>query len=726
MVDKEYEDLIVKYKEKIKSEFGDQAANPVTPPSKVTSQEYTQFKKELYPLHYSLYEKACNFSENILKFKVTGKQAEKIQKNLDICHLNITPTGVMSFSILLPLIYIVFGSLVSFLIFNMMFFVFFFIFSGLLLVFALQKVPEFMGNSWRMKASNQMVQSIFYLVTYMRHSSNLERAIEFASAHLSPPLSLDFRKIMWDTETEKFSNIRESADAYLNTWKEWNPDFVEAFHLLEASLFEPSEARRVSLLDKSLDVILDGTYENMLQYAHNLKSPMTMLNMLGVILPILGLVILPLVVSFMSGESGSALTMTIYISVLYNISLPAGVYYLGRTILSKRPAGYGHEDITKTRKGIKKYQNVIISITKNFKVAINPLFFSLTVLGVMMIIGFSPIILHTINPDFEIQDEEGKYQFLGYICPPTNMNCASGEKVGPYGIGASILSLVVVAGIGVSAGLYYSLRSKNVIKIRENTKKLEDEFSSALFQLGNRLGDGLPAEIAFAKVAKTMEGSTSGDFFALAEQNITKLGMGLEESLFDSKVGAIVQFPSKVIESSMKVLIESSKRGPQVAAQALLSMSRYIKEIHRVEEKLKDLMAEIVGSMKAQVKFLTPAIAGIVVGITSMISTVLTKLSAQLTQFSEAGQQTGFEGMLTIFGVGIPTFHFQVIVGIYIVQLAYILTVLANGIENGADKLGERYELGKSLVNSILLYCFIAGVVMLLFNAFAGTVLMNI
>jgi hypothetical protein len=607
----------------------------------------------------------------------------------------------------------------------MMFFVFFFLFAGLLLIPALQRIPIFLGNSWRMKASNQMVQAIFYLVTYMRHTSNLERAIEFAADHLGAPLSLDFRKILWDTETQKYPTIRESADAYLQSWKEWNSDFVESFHLVEASLFEASEDRRVGLLDKSLDVILDGTYENMLQYAHNLKSPMIMLNMLGIILPILGLVILPLVVSFMSGPDTSAFKMGLYIAMLYNVTLPISVYYLGKVILSKRPAGYGHEDITKTHKGVARYQNVLIPITKKVKIAVNPLYFALTVLVVTLVIGFSPIILHAVDPTFEIGDPEGSFALMGYICPPEFPNCAPSDQIGPYGMGASLLSLVVIGGLGVSIGLFYSLRSKNVMKIRQNVKKLEDEFSSALFQLGNRLGDGLPAEIAFGKVAQTMRGTTSGDFFALAEKNITKLGMGLQEALFDSRVGAIMQFPSKVIESSMKVLIESSKRGPQIAARAILSMSRYIKEIHRVEERLKDLMGEIIGSMKGQVNFLTPAIAGIVVGITSMISMVLTRLTAQLTEFSSAGSSAGFGDMLTIFGVGIPTFHFQIIVGIYIVQLAYILTVLANGIESGEDKLGERFELGKAMTRSTLLYCFIAGVVMLIFNSFAGAVLIN-
>ena len=128
----------------------------------------------------------------------------------------------------------------------------------------------------------------------------------------------------------------------------------------------------------------------------------------------------------------------------------------------------------------------------------------------------------------------------------------------------------------------------------------------------------------------------------MAEQNMVRLGMGLEQALL-VEVGAVRQFPSEVVESSMKVLTESSKRGPAIAAQALLSMSRYIKEIHRVEERLKDLMAEIVGSMKGQVAFLTPAVAGLLL-VTSMISTVLTRLSSQLSALTSGSAGAGMGG----------------------------------------------------------------------------------
>ncbi len=722
MDQQEYQELLERYKSRVAEEFG--GAAPAT--LRATTKEYAEFKRELYPAHYSFYEKACNFADNLFRLSVDAQKAAAIQKNLDICHLNVRPSGVIALSFLFPLITIVVGSSITYGIFGMFFFLVFFLIAGLLMIPALQKVPDFMANTWRMKASNQMVQSIFYLVTYMRHTSNLERAIEFAADHLEAPLSLDFRKILWDVETERYSTIRDSADAYLQVWKEWDKEFVESFHLIESSLFESSEERRLALLDKSLDVILTGTYETMLHYAHSLKSPITMLHMLGIILPILGLVILPLVVSFLGGEGSSPFISAIYISVLYNVTLPISVFYLGKVILSKRPAGYGAVDIGE-KPGLQKYRNVSLPLSKNFTIWVNPLYFCIMVLIVGVLIGFSPLILHSLGvADFAF-DKNKNLKMLDYVCPPEiGVNCTDAEKIGPYGIGSSILSLVVVLGLGVSVGLYFSLRSKNVIKIRQKTRELEDEFSSALFQLGNRLGDGIPAEIAFARVAATMQGTVSGDFFNLAEKNITKLGMGLEQALFDSKVGAIVTFPSPVIESSMKVLIESIKKGPRIAAQALLSMSRYIKEIHRVEERLRDLMSDIISSMTAQVKFLTPAIAGIVIGITSMISTILTKLSAQLgalTTAQNAGGGAGFGDLLTIFGVGIPTFHFQIIVGIYVVQIGYILTVLSNGIENGADKLGERYALGKNLINSTALYCAVAAIVMLLFNFFAGTIM---
>ncbi|MBW2993380.1 hypothetical protein KY317_02305 [Candidatus Woesearchaeota archaeon] len=706
--------LLAKYKERLGKELN---ANPEKFLEPVFSREYKQFKREYYPKPLSFYEKACRFCEKILKISPSKKNIGAVKEAIKICHLDITPEGSTSLAIITSVFMIIFGALL-FIVFGSLFFMMFFLVAGLASIFILGKMPIYIANNWRIKASNQMVLCVFYVVTYMRHTSNLEAAIRFASEHLEPPLSLDLRKVLWDVETGHYESIKESLDFYLETWRKYNMEFMESLHLIESSLYEPSESRRLDLLDRALDVILTETYEKMLHYAHNLKNPITMLHMLGIILPILGLVILPLIVNFM-GE-----IRWYYIAALYNVILPVTVYLLGISILSKRPTGYGDTDISETNPAIKKQRSVLFRIGKK-DVKVNPFAISCVVFAVLLIIGLSPVIMHVIDSEFDTQIF-GTFKLLDYRESKAIEGPNVGKIIGPYGLGSAVLSLFVVLGVGLSLGLYFTLRSKNVIKIRKKTKELEDEFASALFQLGNRLGDGLPAEIAVGKVAEVMTDTTSGNFFRIVSMNISRLGMSVQDAIFNPRTGALVYFPSRVIESSMKVLTQSIRKGPKVAAQALMNIARYIKEIHKVNERLKDLMADIIASMKSQISFLTPAIAGIVIGITSMVTTILGRLSIQMSQLVVAGEeistmQSGFLGSL---GDGIPTFYFQIIVGIYVVQIIYLLTVLSNGIENGSDKLAERYSLGKNLIRSTLLYVFVAFVVMVLFNIIASQIMM--
>ena len=745
MDSEDFKTFEAKYKDRIKKEFDNYKKNQSEPSTQ--SRQYQEFKRQWIPKKFSLYEKACEFSEKLFKVQPDKKEADILQESIDSCHLNVTPTGIKSFSFIGPIAFIVIVSFLSVILPVLMdpanaeitsglFFVLFAVIVGLIMIYPLAKLPIFIANNWRMKASNQMVLSIFYIVTYMRHTSNFENAVDFAAEHLPPPLSLDLKKIIWNVETEKYSNIKESMDAYLEGWKKWNMEYVESMHLIESSLYESSDSRRLDSLDKALTLMLDETYENMLHYAHNLQSPLTMLNMLGIVLPILGLVILPLVVSFIPEVKWY------HLFALYNIVLPVGVYYLGRVVLSTRPTGYGESDIAEDNPELKKYRNILFKFG-NYEMKVHPIFAAVSIFLILFFIGIIPILIHFISPGYDyIMTIDGgftpidsynasnaKFYFIGYK-QDISTGGNAGKYIGPFGLGAAILSLAIPLSLGLSFGLYYKLRSKNVMKIRNESKKLEKEFAGALFQLGNRIGDGLPVEIAFSKVADVMAGTTSGRFFELVSINITKLGMNVEQAIFDKKQGALVYYPSNLIESSMKVLVESAKKGPLVASQALINVSEYIKQIHRVDERLKDLMADTISSMDSQISFLTPAIAGVVIGITSMITTILGTLSDTMrglgSQVGSADTSTGNIGMglpTNFFGLGIPTFYFQFIVGIYVVQIIYIMTIIVNGIKNGADPLSERHMLGQNLIRSTVLYVVIALLVMIVFNIVAGQVL---
>lgn len=714
--DKEVKDILERYRSKLGEHVDIESEGEVESESmKSFSKEYVKFREEVLSKRMSRYESWCNSAENIIKLKPSDKLQPRLEEAINTSHLNITPSGAVSLAALISLLLIFGGAIISaiiFLVFGVfpIFTLLMFLVAGLVALMYLNKMPIFIATRWRLRASNQMVLAILYVVIYMRHTSNLEHAIKFAAQHTDPPLSLDLRKIFWDIETRKYSTIKESIDNYLESWRHYNLEFVTAFHLIESSLYEPTESRRNDLLDKALNVILEGTYEKMLHYAQDIKGPVTTLHMLGVILPILGLVVFPLIGSFLQG-----LVKWYHLAFLYNIVLPLMVFSLGMNILSKRPTGYGESKVAE-----RVYQQ-----------AFDPFWLCFFVALLLIIIGLLPIALNSINPPEFVERQKCA---IGDINLGDALGCFFGyvqvdEKAyGPFGIGALILSFFVPAGIAIGIGLYYKMKSKKIIELRNETKDLENEFASALFQLGNRIGDGIPTELAFNKVSQTMEGTPSGNFFRLVDTNIRQLGMGIEEAIFNEKNGAILAYPSPLIESSMEVLLESSRKGPKIVSESLISISTYVDRIHKVAERLKDLLAEVISSMKSQISFLTPAIAGIVVGISAMIVNIIVALNLKITSFSlEAGAgetSTAAGGLTTIVDLFkidgiIPGYFFQIVVGIYVVQLAYILTIMQNGIENGSDKVNEQHLLGKNLIRSFILYAIIATIVTILFSSMA-------
>ncbi|MAG47116.1 hypothetical protein CL617_00800 [archaeon] len=730
---KDVDDILAKYKEKleskVKSEISPQAIENYRP-SKGSSKEYLLFKKELTSRKRSAYENLCNSSERLIKIKPKEKDYIKLKKNIDTCHLNINPEGAASFATLTVIILVFLSLLIGavsiltsdFTIGKLLIPLILILISVLILK-PLTNIPIYIANKWRLRASNQMVLCILYIVMFMRHTSNLEHGLRFAIEHIGNPLALDLRKVFWDIQTGKYSTLKKSLDAYLISWRDYNLEFVESFHLIEGSLYEKAEERRVNVLEKALDVMLDGTYEKMLHYAQELKNPITVLHMLGIILPILGLVILPLFGSLIETAAGIKI-FALFLG--YNIILPFVVYIIGNNILAKRPTGFSESNLMEKNPELSKYQNLIINLGKR-ELQINPFWISLILGFTIAIIGVFPLLLHFSGVDFQFLGSN----FIDYRLEG-GQPCALGETCyGPFGAGAVLLSLFFPLGIAIGIALYYKIRTRKLIILRNETKKLELEFSGGLFQLGNRVGDNIPMEVAFGEVGESMKGTPTGNFFSKVYNNIKKIGTSLDQAIFNKDYGAIWYYPSSLIETSMKVVVETTKKGPEIVSRSLISISTYVNRIHQVNERVKDLLSEVISSMKSQISFLTPIIAGIVVGITAMIVNILGKLSSllsggSLTQGADSAntQVANLGAIVSLFDIPniIPSYYLQLIVGVYVIQMTIILTFLVNSIENGVDKLNEKHRISKNLLTSLGLYFIVALVVTLIFNLLVSSI----
>ena len=186
--------------------------------------------------------------------------------------------------------------------------------------------------------------------------------------------------------------------------------------------------------------------------------------------------------------------------------------------------------------------------------------------------------------------------------------------------------------------------------------------------------------------------------------------MSVEKAIFDKNRGAIRFYPSNLIATSMRVLIESSKKGLKIAAISLMSISEYIKNLNKIKMRLQDLLAEISGDMKSNMTFLAPLLSGIVVGLAAMITSILGMLKLEDLAEGGAGIGGGFGDLLNIFKYQemIPPYFLQISIGIYLIQIIFILTATLVMIDSGEDKLEKIHKTALNLKKGIGLYLIVA------------------
>ena len=623
------------------------------------SSEYVQLLKEIEKKPHSKYEKICNISEKILHVKVSPKNEEIMKDHLQAAYINSTPSGVLSFTYILSiLLFIVaFGAL--------------FAGAGMIVGLGLMilaagggyyfyNYPKSQAKVMGLKMSSDTVLAILYMVIYMRTSPNLEGALRFAAQNLKGPLSWDLKKLIWDIEVGTYSSADQAVVSYVYKWKEKNKEFAESLHLLRSVSVEPS--RRNIIFDETINVILNGTRERARHYASGLRMPMMVIHAMGVLLPVMGLVLFPVIMIFMGDAVKPA-----FVFFGYNIALPAFIYFFTDYVLQTKPPTFSQPDISKA-KGIPKLNRVRIGKR------------DLPILPFTLAIGI-PLILIGI----------------GGISSPS--------------VYASVnFSILIIIGLASIIGLYGFIDSYQKIKIRRDIEKIENEFSVALFQLGNVISSGAPIELAIDKATANLKNLKIAELLEITSMNMKKFGYTFEQALFDKDVGAVWYYPSDLIQSIMQTVIESSKKSIKTAADSMIVISRYLKDMHNVKEEIDEILGETISSMKFLAMFLAPMVAGVTITMAVIILQILTNLGSTLGGLIESGGgATVAQSMLLVpwamsGGLPITPAAFQMIVGIYMLETAILLSMFLNRIQYGEDAVGERSLMSKTVIISIVVY----------------------
>lgn len=664
------------------------------------------------------YEKLCYEMANVFNMKAGEQTHKKLTPPINLLGWDITPGMVMSATVGVFLL--------SFMAWMMLFMINTLVLGGLIPISIMMIMmiapmiagaytyykPKYAAQSKLIESSGEMILAILYMVVYMRSSPNLEGAVRFAALNLEGPISDDLKSVLWNLEIGKYNRIDGALENYTRRWKDYNDDFLESLNLLRSAMNQPDPQRRESMLQDSIDNILDGTQEKMKHYAQNLETPVMILNAMGAMLPVLGMIMLPLISVFM----GDAIT-PMHLFLLFNVLLPTFLFWFMKRVLSSRPptvATKPVDDSTLPERG--KYTFDVLG--KTIRAPVWPLgiiifFFFATygIVGYLSTLGAGEgLLLLYPAGDFSVSQVPSIYLQSGGALDPLPM---------------LMRSVSIIFGLGVGIGAVKTLGNLERREAEKNLSKIEDQFPNALFELGNKISGGTPVEIALQEAAEATSELEISDLFGKASENVKDMGMTFEQSIMDDRYGALRQFPSQMIRTVMKAIIESSRKGTNMASTAMLTISKYLKNIHKTQEQLNDLMEDTTTTIQMLAYLLAPVVSGVAVGMSQTIITAMTTLSKSVTE-SEIGNQpgasAGLGGVISGFDSAIPPELLQFVVGVYLIQLLYILGSFFTKIKKGEDPTYKNLFIGKIMISGMFFYTMTLIIVGMLFGGMVGSV----
>ncbi len=588
--------------------------------------------------------------------------------------------------------------------------------------FLYKSMPSMQANSEKMLALGYIPEIVNYLVMSMRLTPNLERAVEFAGNHGRGKIAEDLKKISWDVQIGKYASIEEALDVLAYRWGNYNDDFKEALMLIRGSVLESNDDKRSAMLEKAVQNVLEGSKSKMDLYARQLHQPTIYLYYFGVLLPLMLAIILPVGAAF-AGDFPLAKPAALIL--IYNVVIPIVVYIMGSGILSGRPPTYIPPEIPEDYPGLPKKGNFYLP---NSKIQIP--YLPLAILAFFLVFGVANYLDYSTVYGSPIFTIFGGEMPAAYDIEQNLARYAPWQPevpvIGKLFIGnITAIGLLLAISIGVSVYLYgkYSARKKAQDEIRG----MEGEFQDAVYIIASRLGENRPMEEALKGTAEFLPKAKITKLFDKILKNISTLGMTFEGAVFDKNYGAMKNVPSNVLNSGMRLLVDSVNLGVGVAAKALIGLTMQLRNAKKIDEMLKKLLEDVTVMLKSITLFIAPIVLGVVTSLQQMIVTSLagmgTSESTSLAKTPTLQKFGNIEKLTSIFqGKKIQEnsaspLVFLFIIGIYILEITFLLTYFNSQVEDPHNKLNAYMSTAKALPLATIIFSAVA--------YFAGTMIMG-
>ncbi|MEM5855212.1 MAG: hypothetical protein QXG39_02270 [Candidatus Aenigmatarchaeota archaeon] len=634
----------------------------------------------------SLYEIFCNFSYNILRIKFNERKMKEEEKIIKFSMLKIPPTSNISAAFL----FFIFSTLVAFIIsllFNFSYF-FYLLFMIGFFTFSIYYYPYLKVKIVRAQASSEMVHCITYMVISLSQIPNLENAVILAYKNLRGPIKADLGKVLSDLVSQKIFTFEEGLNEVADKWYVEAREFSEALKLLIAYSKNPYQGEK--LLDEATSLAVDESYQRMEKYARELKLPTTAIMVLGLILPIIGLTLIPLLTIFLP-----ELLNIIGVFFVYDVFLPTILLILIMFVINGRPL---------VTSPIELERQFLTFNFLNKQVNILPI---LLILGLIISMMFIPnIYFHVknfqlcsawMNEKFEVEKKPEGLKMNIQEC-----EFLINDLTTPA-LTTSLFLITIVSLFTLPLILYTGKIMEKMKKIR----RIESELDSILLQISHSLKIGVPFERSILSLSTRSKIFEIEELFKDLKENIL-LGRSLNSALFDKNTGIVKKYNSVMLTSVFRIIADISSKGSIFLSQALETISKHLKKLSLLQNKIEDLIADNVSTIKFMSFFLNPLVAGVATALGLIIMGILISFSVSLGKITPTEisgiPSIGFP-MLEVWKTArVSPAIFQLVIGIYLIEISIISGILVVGLETGFDYVVWVNYISKILLISTIIF----------------------
>ena len=530
------------------------------------------------------------------------------------------------------------------------------------------------------------------IVLSMKLVPNLEKAISFAVKHGKGFLANELKQMLWDVQLGMYRSAEEGLDRIAYRLGRYSDEFKHALMRIRTSLLEADDAKRYVLLDGALSEAVEGVKNRMVAAASSLYMPSIQLFYLGIFLPLLLFIIIPVWAAF---SPDTPLANPLAMVLLYNVVLPIATYYFAKSILSKRPRAYTAPEIPD-----RLVENASAKRRR----------YALQALAIFLMGAGASYYLHTL---LDVTPE--KLLVEAGVCTPSNVkDCIEAmpeERLSYYLEGQDLTPYVMIFGamfsfvLAVSYYLYRSTEEK--LRIQKDIMEIEKDFKDAVYVLASRMGEGKPLENALDAVSENMPESKIAEVFSRISYNVRTLGLTIKEAIFSPVFGVLRDIPSKVLRDAMRLVVAAVSLGTELASRALVAISEQLRNEEVVVERIREKTGEIAVMMTTMAYFVGPIVLGITVALEKVIISSVASINVPEVDTSVLGAFGNVTEMFSGARGGespVPDWVFLISVAVYTLEITALLVWFSTYLHDGPNTIITRRKLAYALVVASVLF----------------------